>query len=468
MSKDRTLITGGTVVTVDPRLGVIADGQVLVEDGVIVAVGRDLGVTDAEIIDANGGIIAPGTVDTHRHTWQAQVRGCCSDTSLQSYIQGFWTDATQSYTPEDARLGTYVGALEALASGVTSLLDYAHITNTPEHADASVDGLAQSGIRGVFAYGLGQANVMAPPDFDRTADLARMASERFTGSGLLTLGAALSEIGLSPISNNKRQKQIADELGAISTVHIGTSWSSPSGLSELFHAGVLDPRIVLAHGNTFTDRDWKLAGEAGVKISTTPESELAMGAGKLAINKVIEHGLKPTIGVDVVSLNSGDVLTPTRQALAYTRWVDAAESNEQGRDTYVVSRTAAEAVEWATINGAEALGLGRTVGSLTVGKQADIIVIGGQHIGVRPVNDAVGQLIFQTSPGQIDTVLVDGRVVKRDGKLVGVDLPDLLSRLEDSSTEVKARMARIAAEKTPMSAEMMAGFPKWIAHNLAS
>ncbi|MDF3305334.1 amidohydrolase family protein [Rhodococcus sp. T2V] len=468
MSTDRKLIRGGHVVTADAKLGVIPNGEVLVEDGVITAVGANLGVSDAEIIDAEGGIIAPGTIDTHRHTWQAQLRGCCCDTSLQQYISGFWADATPSYTAEDAKLGTLVGALEALDGGVTTLLDYAHITNSPEHADAAVDGLEEAGIRAVFAYGLGQANIMAPPEFDRMADLARIASERFSGSGLLTLGAALSEIGLSPISVNKKQKQLADDLGAVSTVHIGTSWSLPPGLAELFHAGVLDSRLVLAHANTFAETDWKLAAEAGVKVSTTPESELAMGAGKLAINSVLRHGLKPTIGADVVSLNSGDIITPTRQALAYTRWADAVGTNEQGGDIYVVSRTAHEALEWATINGADALGLADRVGSLTPGKQADLIVVGGRHIGIRPVNDPVGQLIFHTSPGLIDTVLVAGKVVKRNGQLVGVDLPALLAKTDDSAKAIKERMARIAAEKTPMSPEVMANFPKWIAHNLAS
>ncbi|MGO4145679.1 amidohydrolase family protein [Paenarthrobacter sp. YAF11_1] len=446
----------------------MADGEVLIEDGVIVAVGRHLGVSDAEVIHAEGGIIAPGTVDTHRHTWQTQLRGAGTTISLQEYIQGFWADSTPSYDPEDVRLGTLVGALDALESGVTTLLDYSHITNSPEHADAGVDALMESGIRAVFAYGMGQADIMAPPAFDRMADFARLANERFSSPGLVTLGAALSEIGLAPISFNVAQKRLADDHDAISTAHIATSKALPPGLEQLAAAGVLDSRMILVHATTLQETDWQLAAEAGVKISTTPESELNMGMGRIAINDAIRHGLKPTIGADVVSLNGGDIFAPTRQALAYSRWADAEPVLAQGRDVYGIAINPDDALKWATINGADAMGLGSRVGSLTPGKQADVIVVSGRHIGVRPVNEPVAQLVMQTHAGIIDTVIVGGNVVKRDGHLVGFDVPKLLRQLDESSQRIQERMAERAAAKVPLSPEIMAGFPGWVAHNLAS
>lgn len=468
MSRRRILVKGGHVVTVDPQLGVIADGEVLIEDDIIVAVGRNLGVTDAEVIHAEGGIIAPGTVDTHRHTWQTQLRGCCGSMSLQEYIMGFWADSTPSYTAEDARLGTLVGALEAIESGVTTLLDYAHITNTPEHADAGVDALHESGIRAVYGYGLGQSNIFAPPDYDRMADFARIAKQRFSGTGLVTLGAAMSEIGLSPISVNLAQKRLADEYGAITTVHIASSKALPSGVPQLHAAGVLDSRVILVHATALLASDWKLVAESGAWLSTTPESEINMGMGRMGILEAIRHGMKPTVGVDVVSLNGGDILTQTRQALGFVRWADAEPILAQGRDVYGITINPEDALKWATINGAEAVGLGHRTGSLTPGKQADLIVLGGRHIGVRPVNDPVTQLVMQTHAGLIDTVIIGGRIVKRDGRLVGVQIAPLLDKLEASSQKVKARMAERAAAKVPPSAEAIAGFPHWVAHNLAS
>lgn len=468
MSRRRIVVKGGAVVTVDPKLGVIPDGEVLVEDDIIVAVGHDLGVTDAEVVHAEGGIIAPGTVDTHRHTWQAQLRGCCGSVSLQEYIMGFWADSTPSYTAEDAHLGTLVGALEALNGGVTTLLDYAHITNSPEHADAGVDALEASGIRGVYGYGLGQSNIFAPPDYDRMADFARIAKQRFSGAGRLTLAAAMSEIGLSPISVNQAQKRLADEHGAVSTVHIASSKALPSGIPELAAAGVLDARMILVHATALSADDWETVAKSGAWLSSTPEGELHMGMGRPGISDALRRGMRPTIGADIVSLNGGDILTPTRLALGFVRWADAEPTLAQGRDVYGITINPADALKWATINGAEAVGLGHRTGSLTPGKQADLIVVGGRHLGVRPVNDPVTQLVMQTHPGQIDTVIVGGRIVKRDGHLVGVQLAPLLAKLEESSQRVKARMAAFAAKKVPPTPEQIAGFPHWVKHNLSS
>jgi cytosine/adenosine deaminase-related metal-dependent hydrolase len=465
----RTLIRGKFIVTVDPMLGIISGGEVLIEDGVIAAVGKDLGASDAEIIDASTQIVAPGTVDTHRHTWQTQLRGCLCDISLQQYIFGLWATATPSYTPEDVYLGELVGALEALDGGVTTLTDYAHVTNSPAHADAGVDALTEAGIRAVYCYGLGQANVMGPPEWDRMADLRRLAGERFSAPGLVTLGAALSEIALAAVSVNLAQKRLADELGAVSTVHIGANHAMPTGVAQLHAAGVLDHRLLFAHANTLSEDDWKLAASAGVKVATTPESELNMGAGKLAINNVKNHGLRPTIGADCVSLNTGDLFTPTRQALAFTRWAEAEPLNRQGQDVQVLQTFTKDALEWATINGADALGLAGTTGSLTPGKQADIIIVGGKdHLSGHPVPDPVAQLIFYTTPGVIDTVMVAGKIVKRDGKLTGADLPKLLSRLEESAREIRQRVAERTAALVPPTAEQLAGFPGWLQHNLES
>ncbi len=468
MTRSRILIRGGHVVTVDDDLGVIPDGEVLVEDGVIVAVGTDLGVNDAEIVHANGGIIAPGTIDTHRHTWQAQLRGVATRIALQEYINGFWVDSVPSYSAEDVELGTYVGSLEALDAGVTSIFDYSHVNNSPEHAEAGLDGLTNSGIRGVFGYSFGQAEIFAPPYFDRIADFQRLAKERFSSRGRITLGACLSEIGLAPVSFNAAQKRVADEYGAISSTHIATGQAFPSGAKELAAAGVLDERLLLVHATTFSDDDWKIAGDAGVKVSTTPESELNMGMGRIAIAQALAHGLKPTIGADVVSLNGGDVFTQLRIALSFARWNDAEPTLKQGRDIYGMTLHPEDALRWGTIKGAEALGLSDRVGSLTPGKQADIIVINGNTIGARPVNDAVGQLVMQTYPGSIDTVMVGGTIVKRDGKLVGVDLPALLRRLEDSAVRVQERIADRLQAKQPLTQEQIDAFPGWIAHNLAS
>ena len=166
MTTHRILIRGGYVLTMDPQLGDLPAGDVLVEDDCIVAIARDLAPGDAEIIDARGHIVMPGMVDTHRHTWQTQMRALCANWTLNDYFNGIRLALCRAYNPEDVYVGNYLGALEAVNAGVTTILDFSHCNNTPMHADAALDGLAHAGIRAVFCYGFFDSG--EPPASPRT------------------------------------------------------------------------------------------------------------------------------------------------------------------------------------------------------------------------------------------------------------------------------------------------------------
>ena len=176
MARHRIMLRGGTVVTMDPQLGTLPRGDVLIEDGVIAAVAPDLSVDEAEIVDVTGHIVAPGMIDTHRHTWQTQLRALCADWTLADYLFGIRLGVSPAYLAEDVQLGNHLGALDALNSGVTTILDFSHCNNTPEHADAAITGLRDAGIRAVFGYGFFESNPMQPPHFTdhafRVADFA--------------------------------------------------------------------------------------------------------------------------------------------------------------------------------------------------------------------------------------------------------------------------------------------------------
>ena len=154
MSEQRLLVGGGTVVSMDPAIGVLPQGDVLIAGDTIVEVAPRIAAGDAEAIDARHAIVSPGFVDTHRHVWQTQLRTCATDWSLFDYFCRMRSIFGSFYSPEDAYLGNYVGALEALHAGITTLVDHSHIMNSPEHADEAVRGLQESGIRGTFCYGL--------------------------------------------------------------------------------------------------------------------------------------------------------------------------------------------------------------------------------------------------------------------------------------------------------------------------
>jgi cytosine/adenosine deaminase-related metal-dependent hydrolase len=445
MVTQRTLVRGGHILSMDPGIGELPRGDVLIEDGVITAVRPSLGDVDAEVIDAAGHIVAPGLIDTHRHTWQTQLRALCADWTLTDYLFGIRFSVSPAYTPDDVQLGNRLGAVDAVNSGVTTILDFSHCNNTPDHSDAAVAGLLDAGIRAVFGYGFFESSPMAPPYFTehaaRVRDFARIADSYFSSpDGLVTLGVALTEVGVIPLSATAAEVAAARERSALQVTHTGCVWSLPNGIVELDAAGLIGPDQVHVHCNTLTEDEWRILARNGAKVSISVETELNMGMGRPAFAACQRHGIAPTLSCDIVSLNSGDLFAQLRQGLGFKRWADSEATNLSGVDPERVSTTALEALRWSTVNAAEAIGLGDRIGSLTPGKQADLIVVGGPGIAQRPVIDAAGTLIFQTTATDVRTVLIAGRAVKRDGVLTGADVPALLASAEASADGVLSRV----------------------------
>jgi cytosine/adenosine deaminase-related metal-dependent hydrolase len=287
---------------------------------------------------------------------------------------------------------------------------------------------------------------MQPPHFAdhaaRLADFARIADAYFPGGeGLLTLGVALTEYGTLPFETTRAEITAARERDALIVTHTGCVWSLPSGVTQLAEAGLLGPDQVHVHCNTLTDAEWRLLADHGAKLSISVETELNMGMGRPAFTTARRHGIKPTLSCDIVSLNTGDLFTQTRLAVAFQRWAETEALNLAGGDPTAVAVTAQEALAWSTVNAAEALGLEGRIGSLTPGKQADIIVVGGPGIAQHPQLDPAGTLVFQTTPADVRHVLVAGRFAKRDGELIGIDLPAALARADASAESVLNRLA---------------------------
>lgn len=444
MARERVLLRGGTILTMDPRLGTLPAGDVLIEDGLVASVAPSISTDDAEIVDVTGHIVAPGMIDTHRHTWQTQLRAICADWTLVDYLFGIRFGICPAYLPEDVYLGNRLGALDALNSGVTTILDFSHCNNTPDHADAAISGLVDAGIRAVFGYGFFESNP-AESQFgshsDRLADFGRIAETRFSGSeGLVTLGAALTEPGLVPFEATRAEILTARERGAVIVTHTGCVWCLPSGVAELDAAGLLGPDQVHVHCNALSDAEWKMLARNGAKLSISVETELNMGMGRPVFASAIRHGVKPTLSCDVISLNTGDLLTQTRMGIAFQRWADTEQLNLDGADPTSVTISAHDALEWTTINAADAIGLDDRIGSLAPGKQADIMVVGGPGISQHPHLDPAGSVVFQTTPHDVRHVLVAGRFRKRDGILAGIDQTQLLADADSSAERLLARV----------------------------
>ncbi|HTQ67103.1 MAG TPA: amidohydrolase family protein [Solirubrobacteraceae bacterium] len=449
----RVLLRGAHVVSMDEGVGELT-GDVLVEDGVIAAVGSGLEAGDAELVDLAGDIVMPGFVDTHRHTWQTPFRGVCADWTLEEYFRGIRMTVSPNCSAEDVYAGNYVGALEALDAGVTTLLDFSHCNNTPEHADAALAGLRDSGIRATFAYGY-FPTLVAEPVFteheQRLADARRVREQLPSDDSLVTMGVALTECGLVPFEQTAAEVRSARELGVPTVLHTGCAWGGliTQGLPELDHHGLLGPDQVHVHCNTLDERDFRRLADHDCKISSSPETELQMGMGHPVIGRALAHGMRPSLSCDVISSNSGDMFAQMRLGLQFERAMRNDLDNAEGRMPEHLHLTVRDALRWGTANGAHAMGLEDRIGSITVGKQADLIVVGGGRLNMAPMADPVGCLVAQANPSNVRHVLVAGRFAKRDGELCDVDLGRATDLANAACERVRARIADQGLELLP-------------------
>jgi 5-methylthioadenosine/S-adenosylhomocysteine deaminase len=470
---ERLLLCGGYVLSMDEGVGeLVAD--VLIEDGAIAAIAPGLDAVDAERIDVSGDVVMPGFVDTHRHTWQTPFRGICADWTLEQYFRGIRMTVSPNCAGEDIYAGNYVGALEALDAGVTTLLDFSHCNNSPEHADAALQGLRDAGIRAMYAYGYYPSPVAEPAFAEhaqRLADARRIREQLLPGDdGLVTMGVALTECALLPFEQTIAEARSAHEMDVPMVLHTGCSWGLrvTEGVPELEHHGLLGPDQVHVHCNTLDERDFRRLAEHDCKVSSSPETELQMGMGHPVIGRALAHGMRPSLSCDVMSSNSGDMFAQMRLGLQFERCMGNDVLNAENRMPESLELTVRDALRWATTNGAHAMGLEQRIGSLAVGKQADVIVIGGGRLNMTPMADPVGCLVAQANPSNVKHVLVAGRPVKRDGELCDVDL-DRARQLAEAAWERVAR--RISDQGLELLPPAVPGFAdainKMAAQNLA-
>ena len=424
----RVLLRGGHVLTMDPGLGDLFGGDVLVEDDRIAAVGHDLDASEAEVVDATGCIVMPGFVDSHRHTWETVIRGIAPDVSLGGYFDIVLDQLAPAYRPEDVYAGNYLGSLEAIDAGVTTLLDWSHISNTPEHADEAIRGLQDAKLRAVYCYGNPNTS-LADWWFDSeltAPDDIRRVRERYFSSdeGLLTLAMGTRGPGFCRPEVVKHDWELAREVGAPISVHVGMGPYAGrfSMVSQLNDMGLLGPDTTYIHCNYLSDDEFRLIAETGGKISIAPSVEMAMGHGTPPTTKALAHGLRPSLSIDVVTTVPGDMFTQMRFMFASARLLAHEAAFAAGNEEEPELLSTREVLEFATIEGARVCGLDDRTGSLTPGKQADLIVVRCDHSNTYPIIDPVSTVVHQADTRNVGLVMVAGAILKRDGELVAGDL----------------------------------------------
>ena len=418
------VIRGGCILSMDSKVGDLDAGDILVRDGKIAAIDHHLDVTDAHVIDAAGTIVMPGFVDTHRHLWEGVIRNVLPDATLMDYLVEVNGRLGPTYRPEDARLGNLVSALGALNAGVTTVLDWSHIQNTPDHTEATIAGLREAGIRAVFAYGPpsnGKGPVWTQPGHAFPEGVLALRSTHFSSTDqLLTLALAAAGPEIAPLEHAEREWRAARDADVRIAVHVGTGPMGRLGKLEAFAAsGLLGPNTTYIHCGGLNATEWKLIADSGGAVSLSGPIEMQMGHGAPPFQKALDHGLAPSLSVDVECNQPGDFFSQMHLALAFQRM--AAHERSLAGDSAPQLATTRDILHWATINGAAANGLAHRTGSLTIGKQADVIVLRADSINVMPLNNACGAVVLGMDTSNVDMVMVAGRIVKYAGQLLGID-----------------------------------------------
>lgn len=436
MGGTRKLIQGGVVLSVDPEIGDLPSGDVLIEDGRITAVAPGIEAAGAEVIDARGMIVMPGLIDTHRHLWQGALRQIAADWTLTEYLMRMLGGFGPVFRPEDVRDGNFLGCLEALDAGITTVFDWSHIMNTPEHADAAIDALNASGMRAVFGHGTPSTDLAAwyvSSELRHPDDVRRVAAEYFSSADqLLTLALSIRGPELATIATTAGDIALARDLGIRSSMHIGAgTMGRQHGVTQLSDRGLLGDDLIFVHCNMCSDGELKLIAASGGNVSVSPRVEMAMGHGYPATGRLLDAGVRPSLSIDVVSAVGGSLFGEMRGMLETERGRRNQAYLERGEDAPPLTLTTRDAVEFATIEGARTLGLQDRIGSLTPGKQADIIMldIAGPGLGLLSHLSAA---VTVSDTANVDTVLVNGEIRKRNGKLTGADLALARARAEAS------------------------------------
>lgn len=428
------VIRGARIVSVDPTQPPVFTADIhFHSDGLIVAVGEKLEAPPgSEVIDGTGMIAMPGLVDAHRHQWQHLLRGISTDHTVIEYRSKVRAAYGGRYRPADVYAATLIADLEALNSGVTTVADLAHIMNSPEHADAAIQAHRHSGLRVLFSHGV-------PNDDDAASwwsasqrrhpdDIRRLRDVLADDDSLVTLGMFMRPPFLVTAEVLAHDLAVARELGVHVSIDGGVGggcWDTKrwgdEGLTpalDLLRLGELGPHITLVHCNNLPPEEFELIARHGANIAISPDHEMHCGHGLPATKDALGHGIEPALSIDSVVAVSGDMFAAMRTLLTATRgaWADRAYRQGTAVDSWTL--TTSDVVRFATVRGAAACGMAGRLGALSPGMKADIVLLRSDPLNLTLLNDPVAALVTTVHPGNVDTVIVNGAILKRDGRLL--------------------------------------------------
>jgi cytosine/adenosine deaminase-related metal-dependent hydrolase len=416
------VLRGGTVLTMNDAHDLLRDADVLVVGERIAGVGHGLEVPEGSVeIDASGGIVMPGMVDTHRHMWQTALRGYGADWTLTQYFVWFYIEWGKIFRPQDVYAGNLLSAIEALDGGVTTTVDWSHGLQTVDHADAAVDALQAVPGRFVLAYGNLQ---QGPWEWATSADFRSFVSRRFDGADdMLGFQMAFDVTG-DPEFPERAAFEVARELGVPVTTHAGV-WGATNddGIRLMHEHGFMTPETIYVHAATLHQNSYHRIAATGGSVSVSTESEQSAGQGYPPTWRLRQHAIPVSLSMDTSVWWSADLFSAMRATLGADRSREHLEAHQRDETVTHHRLRAEQVVEWATRGGSRALGLDSVVGSLEEGKKADVVLIKNDQSPVSfPLLHPYGHVAFQAQRADVHTVIVNGRVVKHAHQLLGINL----------------------------------------------
>jgi 5-methylthioadenosine/S-adenosylhomocysteine deaminase len=429
------LIKNGAVVTVDPTLGTLPRADILVHAGRIDRIAPELAAPDAEVIDATDMIAMPGFVDTHYHMWSALGRNFVGDGGFGYFPAKNAT--SKLYSAEDFYNSVMLGLVELANAGITTVHNWSHNTRTSAHADAELRAHRDAMLRARYAYGhVDQMPRNEPLDF---TDIDRVKREYFANDtafdGLLTLGVNLRGLSQSDEPTYLKDMEAARSRGLPIAIHAGQTPPNNLNADDYERRGWLGPNLLICHYLPASDSDAATLARTRTPLSFATHSEFRLGlAGdpRTALLRMRKAGVLVSLSFDATSIAPPNMFETMR--FTWNMGIPWRGTPTEGLPAVGFR----EVIEMATLNGAKALGLGEVTGSLTVGKRADIILIRGNDINVAPVANIETTVVQSATPANVDTVLVDGRIVKRHGKLVAYDVEKVVRDAKASALRIRA------------------------------
>ena len=388
------------------------------------------------------------------HTWQTALRSVASNWTFPEYSRWVHAGLATHFRPKDIHITTLVGALNQIDNGTTTLVDWCHNNPTPAHTDAAITALRSSGIRAMFMHGTPKPDPKPgePPYWETPhprGEIVRLRAALAPDADMISLGLAILGPHYAALDVTLRDFRLAEEFGLIASMHQGGGPPrNPDGWRRLEAEGLLNRFVNIVHGNDLSDEQLGRFVARDVRFTTTPESELISGHGHPILGRLRDLGVWPSIGADIECAHSGDMLTAARIALSHQRSLDNLDARQRGEFGGKSRLHTRDALAWVTVEGARMLGQEDRIGTIALGKQADLVLLRADALNLQPIHDPISTVVMQSNPSNINSVMIAGRWRKRHGRLLSEDLGSLIEELGESGRRISRDVGLQPADLT--------------------